>query len=314
MTDLEDPEWPRASSWLRGGGAAAPDAPTLAVLGAPLSVTSISPSQAHTTPAAVRQALRRFSTVYAADDPADDVDLDAVAVTDLGDLDLHGRVVDDTQAMIAAATAGVAADLLVVLGGDNAVTRPALRGRCADLRATGLVTLDAHHDLRSFHAGITNGTPVRGLLDDGLPGGQIAQIGLGTFTNAPAHRRLALAHGFTVVTADAARREGVAACVRRILDDLARRCTGVWVDLDVDVLDAAWAPACPGARPGGLAPWELTAAAFEAGRHPAVTGIDIVEVDATADRGGRTVDVAAQCLLHAAAGLAARGRLVNNGP
>jgi arginase family enzyme len=308
VTVPDDPEWPRASAWLSGGGSTAPDAPTLAVLGAPLSVTSLSRSQAHTTPGAVRRALARFSTAYAAADPVDDVDLDAVAARDLGDLDLHGRPVDEVHTVITDALARVTADLVVVLGGDNAVTRPAVRGRCADLASAGLLTLDAHHDLRSFQAGITNGTPVRGLLDDGLPGGHVAQIGLGTFTNSRAHRRMALDAGITVITAEAARAEGVGACVLRQLDRLAQRCDAVWVDLDVDVLDAAFAPGCPGARPGGLAPWELHAAALAAGRHPAVVGIDIVEVDAAADHAGRTVDVAAQCLLHAAAGLAGRPR------
>ena len=308
MTGREDPQWPRASTWLAAGGSTRADAPTLAVLGAPLSTTSISPSQAHTTPAAIRRALSRFSTAYAAADPADDVDLEDVAVVDLGDLDLHGRPIPTTQDVIQDAVDGIRADLLIVLGGDNAVTRPAVRGRCPDLATTGLVTLDAHHDLRGFHGGITNGTPVRGLLDDGLPGPQIAQIGMGAFTNSRAHRTLALERGVNVITADAARRAGVGACVRRALDDLAQRCTALWVDLDVDVLDATFAAGCPGARPGGLAPWELCAAAFEAGRHHAVVGVDVVEVDAVADHRDHTVDVAAQSLLHVAAGLAARAR------
>jgi arginase family enzyme len=305
----DDPEWPRASDWLAGGGAGHHGAPRLAVLGAPLSATSISPSRAHMTPGAVRSALSRFSTAYAAADPRDDVDLETIAVDDLGDIALADLTIGDTQSAIAAAVADVTADLVVILGGDNAVTRPSLRGRCPDLARTGLLTLDAHHDLRGFHAGITNGTPVRGLLDDGLPPAHIVQIGLGSFTNSRAHRRLALEAGITVVTAHTARDEGVGACVGRWLDALAERCDDVWVDLDVDVLDETFAPGCPGARPGGLAPWELLDAAYVAGRHPVVTGLDIVEVDAADDASGCTVDVAAQCLLHAAAGLASRTAL-----
>jgi formiminoglutamase len=94
--------------------------------------------------------------------------------------------------------------------------------------------------------------------------------------------------------------------VRAQLDRLAESVEHLYVDLDVDVLDSAFVPGGPGARPGGLAPWELLEAAVEAGRHPAVRVVDITEVDATADVGGRTVDIAAQCLLSAAAGLAAR--------
>jgi arginase family enzyme len=71
-------------------------------------------------------------------------------------------------------------------------------------------------------------------------------------------------------------------------------------------VDRTFVPGCPGARPGGLLPADLLDAAAEAGRHPAVRAVDIVEVDATADATGVTVDLAAMCLLSVAAGLAAR--------
>lgn len=300
----EDPQWPRAASWLAGDlGPAPAGARSLTVLGAPLSQASISPSGAHETPAAVRRALRRFSTWFA---PAA-VDLASVAVTDAGDLDLEDLGNEAAQLLVEAGVRRLAgADLLVVVGGDNSITRPAVRGACVDLSRVGLLTLDAHHDVRGFHAGPSNGTPVRGLIADGLRGTNVVQIGIGRFTNAPAHRGWAEEHGITVVGVDEARAEDVGACVTRSLDELAGRCDTVWVDLDVDVLDAAFVPGCPGARPGGLHPLELADAALAAGCHPAVSGIDVVEVDATADPTGITVDNAVLCLLHAAAGLALR--------
>lgn len=293
----EDPLWPRASDWLAGGGD--PSGPRLAVVGVPLSRTSISPSAAHTTPGAVRAALRRFSTYHA----GLDVDLERLAVSDLGDLPR-----DDPDAVD---LSGVQADLVVVLGGDNALTRPAVRS-LLPLPTSGLLTLDAHHDVRGFHAGVTNGTPVRGLLEDGLPGEHVVQVGLGELTNSRAYRDWCVARGVRLVGVEQARGR-VAAVVREELDRLAATCTGLWVDLDVDVVDRAFVPGCPGARPGGLAPWELTAAAVEAGRHPAVRGLDLVEVDAAADPDGRTVDLVAQCLLSAAAGLLARARDAQGG-
>lgn len=233
---------------------------------------------------------------------------------DLGDLDLAALANEDAQAMLAAAVAEIESapmidrrpDLLVVLGGDNSVTRPAMAASVRDLSRAGLLTLDAHHDVRGFHAGPTNGTPVRGLIDDGLPGGAVVQIGIGMFTNSPVYRRYCDERGITVVTVSQARVERVGACVQHHLDRLAESVDEIYVDLDVDVLDAAFAPGCPGARPGGLHPDELLAAAYAAGRHPKVVAVDIVEVDAQADVGGITVDVAAQCLLAAAAGLAGR--------
>jgi formiminoglutamase len=147
---------------------------------------------------------------------------------------------------------------------------------------------------------------VRGLIDDGLPGEHVVQIGIGSFTNSRVHREWAERQGITAVQVARARFEEVGSCVTRHLDLLATRCDRVWVDLDVDVLDSAFVPGCPGARPGGLLPWELHAAALAAGRHPVVAAVDITEVDATADARAVTVDNAALCLLHAAAGLAAR--------
>jgi formiminoglutamase len=295
----EDPLWPRASDWLRSGGAPA-DGPTLAVVGVPLCRTSISLSGAAATPPALRAALRRFATFHA----GLDVDLSTVSVTDHGDLDVADATVEDHLARVD--LSHLQADLVVVLGGDNAVTRPAMR-TLLDVRTAGLLTLDAHHDVRGFHAGATNGTPVRGLLEDGLPGHRVAQVGIGNLTNSRAYRDWCLARGITLVSADDARGR-VGPIVTELLDRMAGTCSGVYVDLDVDVVDSAYVPGCPGARPGGLLPHELLEAAVAAGRHPVVRAIDITEVDATADVGGRTVDLAAMCLLSAAAGLAARAR------
>jgi arginase family enzyme len=147
---------------------------------------------------------------------------------------------------------------------------------------------------------------VRGLIEDGLPGRHVVQVGIGNLTNSRAYRSWCNEKGITVVGVAAAQAEGVRTLVRRSLDHLAAGCEAIYVDLDVDVVDRAFVPGCPGARPGGLLPGELLKAAEEAGRHPAVRAVDIVEVDATADPTGVTVDLAAMCLLSVAAGLAKR--------
>jgi arginase family enzyme len=298
---VTDPQWPRASDWLAGGGAA--DGPRLCIVGVPLSRTSISASGAHETPSAVRAALRRFATFHA----GLDVDLETVTVVDAGDLHVAALEGDGALHGVDAGLARLpTADLVVLIGGDNALTRPGMRTLLPDLAAAGLLTLDSHHDVRGFHAGPTNGTPVRGLIHDGLPGAHVVQVGIADLTNSRAYRSWCDERGITVVPAGTARREGVGAVVRRELERLAQTCTALYVDLDVDVVDRVFVPGCPGARPGGLLPSELLEAAVEAGRHPAVRAVDIVEVDATADPSGVTVDLAAMCLLSVAAGLAAR--------
>jgi arginase family enzyme len=228
-------------------------------------------------------------------------------VQDAGDLDVAELSGDEALTAVDAGLALLPAyELVVLLGGDNAITRPAMRTLLPDLSRAGLLTLDAHHDVRGFHAGPTNGTPVRGLIEDGLAGSHVVQVGIGNLTNSRAYRRWCEEQRIEIHGVAAAQAEGVRTLVRRSLDHLAQSCDALYVDLDVDVVDRAFVPGCPGARPAGLLPGELLKAAEEAGRHPAVRAVDIVEVDATADPTGVTVDLAAMCLLSVAAGFAKR--------
>ncbi|CAN5357356.1 formimidoylglutamase [soil metagenome] len=304
----DDPLWPRGSAWLADGSAD----PELAVVGVPCSVGSISPSNADQTPPAVREALARLSPW----DADAGVDLAGLPVADGGDWDVADLPLEEAIAAIrghAESLPHMTADgrmrVHAFLGGDNAITRPLLTGLLgSDLERVGLLTLDAHHDVRHLEDGPRNGTPVRGLLADGLPGHNVIQLGLGAFTNSMAYTSWAADHGISALTADEVRARGTAVAVGQALATLAGHCEVIYVDLDIDVLDVAFAPACPGARPGGLAPSDLLTAARLAGAHPKVAAADLVEVDVTADHDGRTVMVTAMALLAFAAGVATRGR------
>ena len=82
---------------------------------------------------------------------------------------------------------------------------------------------------------------------------------------------------------------------------------GIHLDIDVDICDRAVAPGCPASVPGGLQAWELRALVRALATDPRVRSADIVEVDATADApDGRTVRLAALCVLEPLAGLHAR--------
>ena len=301
MTD--DPSWPRASAWLAGDHAPNPTA-TLQVIGAPVRLGSISGGRFDLAPAAVRSALQRFSTWDGAGH-----DVRAVRVRDAGDLALAEKTPAEATDEIAGAVGGSLphSDAVLLLGGDNSITRPGVRGLGTSLERVGLLTLDAHHDLRDTEGGLTNGNPVRALVEDGLPGINIFQVGIQAFANSPTDAQLAGELGIDVVSADQARSgDGVAAAVASALDHLERRADVIYVDLDIDVLDRAFAPACPGSRPGGLAPWELQAAARICGEHPKVKAIDLVEVDPERDVAEATVMTVASLVLAFAAGLSRR--------
>jgi formiminoglutamase len=294
----DDSLWPRASGWL-----ARPDAGgrlDLAVLGLPASARSLSPTSAHLTPAAVRAALARFSP-YAA---SVGVDLAEVRAADLGDVpDVDGRDGRE-RAVEAVRAAGARAGLVVALGGDNSLTVPVATG----LAATGLVTLDAHHDLRD---GQSNGSPVRELVAAGMPGRRVVQVGLADFANSADYARRAADLGVHVVPREALRGRPMADVMGEALEVAAggEATARVHVDLDVDVCDRSAAPACPASLPGGLSADDLRQAARAAGRDARVVGVDLVEVDAAADAAdGRTVRLVALCVLETATGLALRPR------
>jgi arginase family enzyme len=191
------------------------------------------------------------------------------------------------------------------LGGDNAITRPLVRS-LGDLAEVGVLTLDAHHDVRVTDSGPNSGSPIRGLIEDGLPDGRVIQIGIHSFANSREYRAYCEDHGIEVVTMATVDEVGVGWVVTTALNDLARRCRWIYVDVDLDVLDAAFAPGCSGARPGGMTPRQLAAACRAAGRHEAVRAVDFVEVDPARDPDGMTVMNMANTFLAFVSGLAGR--------
>ncbi len=299
----DDPHWPRASAWLAGES----DEQTigrLAVLGAPVRLGSITPGRSDLAPQAVREALRRFSSY----DIETDADLRMIAARDYGDLPLAEMRLEDALEPLGNAVRAALneTEAAVIIGGDNGVTRPGVYGLNDSLTEVGLLTLDAHFDLRDTGNGLSNGNPVRALLEDGLPGQNIVQLGILGFANSQAYAEVARAAGITVVTMDRLREQGIDKAVSNALDYLSARTKAIYFDLDVDVLDRIFAPACPGSRPGGLMPWELKRAAWLCGQHPKVRAMDLVEVDPTQDVANATVMTTAACLLSFASGLVSR--------
>jgi formiminoglutamase len=297
-----------ARDWLAAEPAAAA---AVAVLGAPISRASISPSAAWSTPPAFRAALARFATW----DAQHKVDLETLGIRDLGDVAGDRDEPDASQAhariQSAATTAARSAPLVFVIGGDNSLTRPAMQGVMAALpeRRWGLLTFDAHHDCRPADQGSRNGTPVRELIEAGLAGERVAQVGIATFGNAREHADWAVAHGVHVYSRARVLSSRIGTVVGEAVSSLKRAgASALYVDFDLDVVDRAFAPACPASLPGGLLPDELLAAAHAVGREPSVLAADITEVDANADLNGMTVRLAAAVFLAFCSGVATRSR------
>jgi formiminoglutamase len=280
-----------------------PNAP-VALMGVPLEAGSITPGRRDLAPETFRATLSRLS-VY---DVESGVDLSGLEVNDAGDVALARADPEDALDPIRAAviTQVRKRSLTILAGGSNAITRPGVHGTDPMLRRVGLVMLDAHFDLRDPDRGLNNGNHVTALLDDGLAGECIAQIGLAPFANTrDAHARAKDA-GIVLHTLKDCRERGLLNIVSSELDRLSRLCDRIYVDFDIDVMDRGAFFAAPGARPGGLPAEEFFAAARLIGSHPRVVVVDLTEFDPSLDVGGVGAFTAARWYAELLAGFAKR--------
>ncbi|MFE6997552.1 agmatinase family protein [Microbacterium sp. NPDC057659] len=301
MALSHDPSWPRAGAWPAFDGARA-DA---AIVGVPVWRTSLSPTGAHATPVAIREALPRYSATLMGP-PVVDLN-EALRIVDAGDVPDPDGDEGTERTVTRVAELAAASRRVIALGGDNSLTYSVARGAAA----TGLITFDAHFDLRD---GVSNGTPVRRLVED-APAGErldprrIVQIGIADYANSAAYAQRAADWGIRVITLDELRARGIADVTAEALEIAgAGADPRIHLDIDVDVCDRSVAPGCPASVPGGLAAWELRALTRAVGADARVTSADLAEVDATVDaEDGRTVRLAALCVLELLAGLVGAG-------
>lgn len=294
----QDLKWTRANSIFSTTSTNA----DVALLGVPAHEVSLSPTSADQTPAAIREALARYSTFSS----THDIDLRDFTFCDLGDIESPDHEIGEQKVKSVVANVLSRYKLLIALGGDNSITYSVAAGLWPDLSKVGLITLDAHHDLRD---GVSNGSPVWRLIQAGLPGKQIVQIGIGDFANSREYAARAKDEGIHVVNRDVLRKRPIADVMAEALEIAGAQGREIYVDLDVDVCDRSVAPACPASLPGGISADELRQAAFLAGRDARVRAIDITEIDASLDTPDqRTIRLGALLVLEAACGVASRLR------
>ena len=301
---------PKVSSWITPWNGT--EQPDVMLVGAPLSKTSISNSGGSLTPGELR-GLFGAVTPYNIDH---DLDLSsALTVRDAGNAVVHPTDLLRSRAGIRDAVAAVLAAaptaMPIVMGGDHSITAPSFEAFQAHVGGpVGLIQLDAHMDLRNLEdGGLTNGTPIRQLIDGGtLRGSDVVQIGLHAFANASAYATFAREQGITQYTARQVARDGIEPLIARALDVASANTRAVYVTVDMDVLDLAYAPGVPAQVPGGMTSWQLFDAVLALGQHPSVKAFDVVEIDPMQDLRRATVRTALYAMLTFLTGYALRRR------
>lgn len=254
--------------------------PTL--LGVPWDASSSFLRGPAAAPAAIREALRSSHT-----NPYTEHGLDLGAPGVLGDAGDVALANDAAHGEDARAAIERAVDALLregarplVLGGDHSVTYPVLRAVRAHAPRLTIVHFDAHPDLYDALDGDpwSHACPFARAMEEGLADG-LVQVGIRAAT---AHQR-AQAERFGVETIDM---EGWAAGVRPHADG------PIYLSIDIDVLDPAFAPGVSHHEPGGLSTRELLEAvrALEGD----VVAADVVELNPARDPSGITAAAAAK--------------------
>ena len=255
---------------------------TVSLLGVPYDAHSSFLRGPARAPTEVRRVLHAGSANYCTELG---IDVDPGRWTDRGDLDLP-TAVEPTLAMIEAVSARATSDngRLLAIGGDHLVTWPLVRGVAANHPGMTIVHFDAHPDLYDELDGdrYSHACPFSRIMEEGLAD-RLVQIGIRTTT---AHERQQ-AERFGVEVHELRTWDG------RLPDDLAGP---VYVTIDVDALDPAFAPGISHHEPGGMTTRQLIDCLHQLAAAPAVEVVaaDIVEINPERDVNDMTAMVGAK--------------------
>ncbi len=271
-------------------GARAHPRPRAVIIGAPYEATATHRPGARHAPAAIRWASDSIETYS----PVQQRDLEDLAFSDEGDLDLSGCApevviarVRDAAAAVAAAGglsgAAGAADptcLPVLLGGEHTISLGAVAALVDRYPELAVVAIDAHLDLRDSYDGQrwSHATTICRIADR-LGPERIAILGArsGTREEWTAAASLAVCSRTASITTGA-------------WASLARR--PIYLSVDIDAFDPAIAPGTGNPEPLGLRVEEFVGL-LSVLREARVVGCDLVEVSPPYDPGGQTAILAA---------------------
>ncbi|HEU5009199.1 MAG TPA: agmatinase [Gaiellaceae bacterium] len=233
-------------------------------------------------------------------------------VVDFGDAAVVPADPERTHAEIERTVAHVAAAGVVpiVLGGDHSITEANVRAVSARPGQVGLVHFDTHTDTGTEVFGVerSHGTPMYRLVRDGhVASSRYVQIGLRGYWPGEAEFAWQREHGITAFFMHDVRELGIREVVERAVAAVGEG--PVFLTVDVDVLDPAFAPGTGTPEPGGMTSGDLLWATRELASRLDLVGMDVVEVIPTAvGSADVTALVADRIVREALTGMALRRR------
>ena len=236
-----------------------------------------------------------------------------LTVVDAGDLMMPGGDLAASLTVLREATEKIsrAGAIPVILGGDHSIASADVAG-IANHRGHGKISMihfDAHADTGEDHFGalIGHGTPMRRLIEDGyMRGDRFLQLGLRGYW--PDHATLAWMRdqGMRSYEMTEIHHRGLNTVLDESFATLTDGCDGVFLSVDIDVVDPGMAPGTGTPEPGGMTSRELLEAVRRICLELPVVGIDVVEVAPAFDSADITAILANRVVLEALSAIAKR--------
>jgi agmatinase len=200
----------------------------------------------------------------------------------------------------------------IILGGDHSITLPSATA-VADVVGrgkVGIVHFDAHADTADEEWGnlLGHGTPMRRLIESGaVPGRNFVQVGLRGYWPPPDVIDWMHAQGMRWHLMSEIESKGFDNVIARAIEEALDGPEAIYLSVDVDVLDPAFAPGTGTPEPGGLTSRELLRAVRRIVAEVRLVGLDVVEVAPAYDGPGAiTAEVAHRVVLEALSALAVK--------
>jgi agmatinase len=235
-------------------------------------------------------------------------------VVDVGDVLMPGGEIEPALQRLEQAVHRVAAAgaIPVVLGGDHTIALPDVTGvaRQHGFGRVSVIHFDAHADTADTQFGslLGHGTPMRRLIESGAArGDRFLQLGLRGYWPPPDVLAWMAEQGMRTFEMAEIGRRGLDACLSEAFATATDDCDGVFLSIDIDVVDPGMAPGTGTPEPGGLTARELLDAVRRCAMELPVVGMDVVELAPVYDGPGQvTTFLANRVVLEALSGIAKR--------
>lgn len=168
----------------------------------------------------------------------------------------------------------------LTIGGDHWITNPCIRAVAEARQPVGLVHFDAHTDTDESYLGFAKNSHAvvfRSLVEEGLVRGErYAQVGLRGYYAFGEAMEWQRSQRIATHPMHEVRDDGIRAVVDRVIAEVGKG--PVYLTVDIDVLDPAFAPGTGTLDPGGMTTLDLLWAVREVCRRLEIVGADLVEV------------------------------------